>query len=289
MHHIFSKIKKTYQNGDGFTKLLYLNISFFIIYSIVWVPFHEIQEVIKHLAFSSKTEILINKPWTFISYMFIHVDLLHILSNMIFLHFGSKLFLKYFNSKQLISTYIFGGICGAILFKVLFNLFPEYPNFDAEKPLIGASAGVFAIMIAVSTYKPNHLIQIPFLFSVKLKQIAWFAIILFYLGIGNSNNPGGHIAHIGGAIFGYLYIKQLQKQNNFSINLFNIFNKIRNIFNTKKKIKPIYKRAKSDYEFNSEKAEKQKEIDKILDKIAKSGYDSLSKKDKETLFSASKK
>ena len=210
MNNIFSEIRNNYKVGNGFTKLLYLNLFFFVIYTIIWVPFNEIETIIKYLSFPSKTDILIHKPWTFLSYMFIHTDSLHILSNMVFLYFGSKLFLKHFNNKQLITTYILGGICGAIFFKLLFNLFPEYANFNSEKELIGASAGVFAIMIAASTYRPNSLISLPFIGNIKLKYIAWSAIILFYLGIGNSPNPGGHIAHLGGALFGYMYIKQLQ-------------------------------------------------------------------------------
>tara|TARA_B110000467_G_scaffold152118_1_gene161155 strand:+ start:941 stop:1567 length:627 start_codon:yes stop_codon:yes gene_type:complete len=208
---------------------------------------------------------------------------------MVFLYFGSKLFLQHFNNKQLITTYILGGICGAILFKLLFNIFPEYPTFNADKPLIGASAGVFAIMIAATTYRPNSLIPLPFIGNVKLKHIAWVAIILFYIGIGNSDNPGGHIAHLGGALFGYIYIKQLQKGNDFSTGFSNFFERLVNTFKNKSKLKTVHKRAKTDYEFNSGKSAQQKEIDKILEKISKSGYESLSKEEKATLFSASKK
>lgn len=289
MNNIFSEIRSNYKAGNSFTKLLYINLSFFIIYTLIWVPYPEIEKTINYLAFPSKTEILIHKPWTFLSYMFIHTDPLHILSNMVFLYFGSKLFLQHFNNKQLITTYILGGICGAIFFKLLFNIFPEYPTFNAEKPLIGASAGVFAIMIAATTYRPNSLIPLPFIGNVKLKHIAWVAIILFYIGIGNSDNPGGHIAHLGGALFGYIYIKQLQKGNDFSTGFSNFFERLVNTFKNKRKLKTVHKRAKTDYEFNSGKSAQQKEIDKILEKISKSGYESLSKEEKATLFSASKK
>ena len=289
MSNIFSDITNNYKNGNGFTKLVYINLSFFIIYSLIWVPYPEIEKTINYLAFPSKTEILINKPWTFLSYMFIHTDSLHILSNMVFLYFGSKLFLKHFNNKQLITTYILGGICGAIFFKLLFNLFPEYPNFNSEKELIGASAGVFAIMIAASTYRPNSLISLPFIGNVKLKYIAWAAIILFYLGIGNSPNPGGHIAHLGGALFGYMYIKQLQKGNDISNGFSNFLNKLLNTFKIKNKLKTVHKRKKTDRQFNTEKSAQQKAVDIVLEKISKSGYESLSKVEKATLFSSSKK
>ena len=289
MKNIFSEIRNNYKVGNGFTKLLYLNLFFFVIYTIIWVPFNEIDTIIKYLAFPSKTDTLIHKPWTFLSYMFIHTDPLHILSNMIFLYFGSKLFLQHFNNKQLIATYILGGICGAIFFKLLFNIFPEYPTFNSEKPLIGASAGVFAIMIAASTYRPNSLIALPFIGNVKLKNIAWVAIILFYLGIGNSPNPGGHIAHLGGALFGYVYIKQLQKGNDYSIGFTKWINNITHLFKPKSKLKTVHKRKKTDAQFNSEKSEQQKAVDIVLEKISKSGYESLTKEEKATLFSASKK
>ena len=289
MNNIFSEIRNNYKVGNGFTKLLYLNLFFFVIYTIIWVPFNEIETIIKYLSFPSKTDILIHKPWTFLSYMFIHTDSLHILSNMVFLYFGSKLFLKHFNNKQLITTYILGGICGAIFFKLLFNLFPEYANFNSEKELIGASAGVFAIMIAASTYRPNALISLTFIGNVKLKYIAWAAIILFYLGIGNSPNPGGHIAHLGGALFGYMYIKQLQKGDDFSIGFTKWINNIFNLFKPKSKLKTVHKRKKTDTQFNTEKSAQQIAVDIVLEKISKSGYESLSKEEKATLFSASKK
>lgn len=289
MNNFFSEIKNSYKSGNGFIKLLYINLSLFIIYTAIWVPYPEIKNIITHIAFPSETEILIHKPWTFISYMFIHTDPLHLLSNMLFLYFGSKLFLQNFSDKQLITTYILGGICGAIFFTLLFNIFPDYPAFETKKPLIGASAGVFAIMIASATYRPNYLIHLPFIGSVKLKHIAWTAIILFYIGIGNSAHPGGHIAHLGGAIFGHLYIKQLKKKKYLSSNLFRSLKKIFNIFTKRENINKVHRRTKSDYQFNSEKAKQQKEIDNILEKIAKSGYESLSKKEKTTLFSQSKK
>jgi len=208
---------------------------------------------------------------------------------MVFLYFGSKLFLQHFNDKQLITTYILGGICGAILFKLLFNTFPEYPTFDADKPLIGASSGVFAIMIAASTYRPNLFIHLPFIGNIKLKHIAWVAIILFYIGIGNSDNPGGHIAHLGGALFGYFYIKQLQKGNDYSIGFTKWMSDLANLFKPKSRLKTVHKRSKSDKQFNKEKTEQQKAVDLVLEKISKSGYESLSKEEKATLFSASKK
>ena len=298
MNTIFSKIKNNYNTSNGFTKLLYLNLSFFIIYTIIWVPqtvqvlkeggITQIEQFINnYLAFSSSTNILLKRPWTLISYMFTHTNLFHILSNMICLYLGSKLFLKYFNSQQLIKTYILGGVFGAIFFKLIFNMFPEY--FNAETPLIGGSAGISAIIIVICTYSPNFLIPIPLIGQIKLKHLGWITILFFYLGIGDNQNPGGNIAHLGGAIFGYIYTKQYKKNKNNITEISSLFKKIFQIFKSKKKVRNFHKRAKSDYEFNAEEARKQKEIDDILEKIAGSGYESLSKKEKKMLFNASKK
>ncbi|MEC7646660.1 MAG: rhomboid family intramembrane serine protease [Bacteroidota bacterium] len=236
----------------------------------------------------SNIETLIKQPWSFISYMFLHNGFLHLFFNMIWLYAGGKLFLQYLNQKQLLSTYILGGFCGGVIFIICYNYMPVFKQLNNQASAVGASASVLAIVIAVATYTPNHALQIPFIGLVKLKFIAIFIIMLDILSIPNGNS-GGHIAHIGGALFGYLYIKQLQKGNDLSINFNNLIQRLINTFKKKRKIQQVYTRTKSDYEFNSQKATKQKEIDKILEKIANSGYDSLTKEEKDILFSASKK
>jgi len=286
MNSIFSSIRSNYKTGDGFTKLLYINLSFFIAYTIIWLPYRGIEEgVINYLAFPSETEALIYRPWTILSYMFVHKDLFHILPNMICLYFGARLFLQHFSSKQLITTYILGGICGAILFKIIFNIFPE--SFDSKNPLIGGSAGIFSIIIAIASYIPNHSIQLPLIGHVRLKYIAWISVLLFYIGVGDAENPGGYIAHLGGAIFGYFYIRQKGKA--YSLGFNNFLNKLVNTFKTKSKLKTVHKRPKSDKQFNTEKTEQQKAINLVLEKISKSGYESLSKEEKNILFQESKK
>ena len=296
MSNIFSDITNNYKNGNSFTKLLYINLSFFLIYIIIHVPqavplaeggITKIENFVNnYLAFPSETQKLMHTPWTTLTYMFIHQSPFHILFNMIALFFGSKLFLQYFNNKQLISTYILGGISGALFFKLIFNLFPEY--FNDTSLLIGASASVMSIIIAISTYSPNYSVPFLFLGNIKLKHIAWGFIFLFYINI-EGENPGGNIAHLGGALFGYFYIKQLQKGNDISNGFSNFLNKLVNTFKTKSKLKTVHKRSKSDKQFNKEKTEQQKAVDLVLEKISKSGYESLSKEEKATLFSASKK
>jgi len=294
MANLFSRIKTKYKTGNSFIKLLYINLAVFIIYSIIHVPqvisstgeITSIDYFFKtYLCFPSGTSDFFYRPWTLLTYMFVHKDPFHILWNMIWLYFGSKLFLQYFTNKQLITTYILGGISGAIFFKLIFNTFPEYPAFNPELPLIGGSAGIFAIIIAIATYMPNYSIQLPFIGSIRLKYIAWFAILVFYINI-EKENPGGNIAHLGGALFGYFYIKRSQKGKSY----FSGFIKwINNLLKPKTKLKTVHKRSKSDKQFNKEKIEKQKAINLVLDKISKSGYESLSKEEKDILFQESKK
>lgn len=284
-------INTQFQKMNILNKLIYINLLLFLTFGLLdvisFVLGLNIKTPLNKLALPSNIDTLIQQPWSFISYMFLHNGFLHLLFNLIWLHFSGKLFLQYLNSKQLLSTYILGGISGGILFIISYNYIPNLQHIASEGSAIGASASVFAIMIAASTYAPNYSIQFPFIGRVKLKHIAIFMVILDILSIPKGN-AGGHIAHIGGAIFGYIYIKQMKKGKDLTIDFTSIIRIFINMFNKKKKPK-FSKRPKSDYEFNAEKAEKQKEIDRILEKIAKSGYESLSKTEKKELFSASKK
>jgi len=228
---------------------------------------------IEKLILPSNTNTLIKQPWSIISYMFFHKTFIHLLFNMIWLHFSGKLFLDYFSEKQFLSTYFMGGICGGLLFILSFNYLPAFEIVNQNAKAMGASASVLAIMFAISTHIPNYRIQIPFIGMIKIKYLAFALIILDIISIPKGN-AGGHIAHIGGALFGYIYIKQLNKGVDISKNLYQIINKIfaMNIFGKKNNIK-----------------KNQNKIDNILEKISKSGYSSLNKNEKEILFNASKR
>lgn len=291
MNSIWNDIKRNYKNGTSFTRILYLNLGFFILYKLLFVfsflfDTGGIDYFIKnYLALPSNSILLLKKPWTFISYMFVHQSFFHLLFNMVWFHLGSKLFLQYFNGKQLISTYILGGISGGLLFVAAYNIFPVFSSDVVNSYVIGASASVIAVFIAISTYSPNYRISIPLIGNIQLKHIAITLIVLDILSI-SPDNPGGHIAHIGGAIFGYLYVLLLKRGMDISVNFYNFIN----FFSQNKKQRKSKKvsKRKNDDIYRSEKAEKQKRINTILEKISKSGYDSLSKDEKETLFKESK-
>lgn len=292
MNITFKKIKNKFREASMLNKLIYVNVAVFIIFSFLdvfsFLFNSNINIFVNKFELPSNTDIFIQQPWSIITYMFFHSSILHLLFNMIWLHFGGKILINYINEKQFLSTYLIGGICGGILFILSYNFIPAFNSIYLSAFALGSSASVFAIMIAAATFSPNLFIQLPFFGKIKLKNIAFFMIILDIISIPKGN-AGGHIAHLGGAIFGYFYINQLKKGKDYSIAMSKIIDTIINTFKKRSNFKKVHKRAKNDYEFNTEKANQQKEINTILEKISKSGYDSLNQKEKDILFSASKK
>ena len=274
---LINKLIKDFKNTNILYKLIYINVGIFLTYNILIVMCSlfmlDASPSIEKLILPSNTNTLIKQPWSIISYMFFHKTFIHLLFNMIWLHFSGKLFLDYFSEKQFLSTYFMGGICGGLLFILSFNYLPAFEIVNQNAKAMGASASVLAIMFAISTHIPNYRIQIPFIGMIKIKYLAFALIILDIISIPKGN-AGGHIAHIGGALFGYIYIKQLNNGVDISKNLYQIINKIfaMNIFGKKNNIK-----------------KNQNKIDNILEKISKSGYSSLNKNEKEILFNASKR
>ena len=275
--NFLDNLKREFGIANMLNKLIYINVFSFLVLNIFSVIFSllliDISSIKELLMLPSSTEEVIKKPWSLLSYMFIHDNFIHLLFNLIWLHFGGKLFLQYLNQKQLLYTYILGGLFGGILFIIAFNNLPALIPYSENSKALGASASVLAIFFAIATYIPNFQVSIPFIGFIKLKHIALIYIILDFLNIPNGN-AGGHIAHLGGAIFGFFYVKQFtqksdkNKQNQFLSYLKNIFN---------------FQKSKN------KKSYKMKEIDLILEKISKSGYNSLTKIEKELLFKSSKK
>jgi len=292
MDSILNNLKQEFKQGTVLNKLIYINVGIFLLFSILGVfsfMFQfDLSPILNRLYLPAENSKLLIQPWAFITYMFMHNGFLHLLFNMVWLHFAGKIFLQYLSPKQLLSTYILGGISGGLLFIIAYNYIPALAIYTQNAQALGASAAVLAIVVAIATYTPNYSVRFPFIGIVKLKHIAIFSVALDVLSIPKGN-AGGHIAHLGGALFGYLYIKQLQKGNDYSIGVTTWLNSLSNLFKPKSKLKTVHKRPKTDKQFNTEKSAQQKAVDLVLEKISKSGYESLSKEEKETLFSASKK
>lgn len=289
---IFDEIKNSFKSGNSLIKLIYINLAVFLAVKIISVFFFlastsQTFSLVRWLAVPADLHNLLYRPWTIFTYMFLHEGFLHILFNMLWLYWFGQIFLRYFDDKKLLSVYLVGGLSGAALYILSFNIFPVFEQITPVSFALGASASVIAIVIATSVYAPNYKINLMFIGPVALKYIALVTIILDVLSIASSN-AGGHIAHLGGALFGYLYIMQLKKGKNITRGFDRFMDKIFSIFKPRPKIKVTYKRPMTDMErdieYNKEQAAKQEDIDKILDKIAKSGYNSLTKKEKEILF-----
>src|SRR5688572_24707877 len=219
--------------------------------------------------------------------MFYHENLFHILFNMLWLFWMGKIFTEYLGNKKLFSTYILGGICGAILYIIAYNFFPLFSHSVNFSFALGASAGVLAITIATATLLPDYKIGILFLGPVALKYIALISVFLDLISVSGSN-AGGHIAHLGGAIFGFIYIRQLKKGRDLAKGFNRVIDKLASLLSRRSRMKVHYGRTKHDEDFVSDKKAKQEKTDEILDKISKSGYGSLTKEEKEFLFKTSK-
>ncbi len=295
---IADEIKDSFKTGSVLTRLIYINLGVFLAVNIVLIFFFLLgvnnietlniyfhKKVLTYMMVSADLTKLIFKPWTLITYMFLHSNFWHILFNIIWLFLFGRIFLRYLHEKLMLSTYILGGISGALLFILLYNIFPGMKNLPDE--MLGASAGVMAVAMTICFYVPNFTVYVPLIGPVKLKYIAIFFIITDIMQIA-SYNAGGHIAHLGGAIYGYFFVQQYKRGKNPGRGVNNLIDSIAVLFKPqKRRMKVSYKRnAKemTDMEYNKYKSQTQEEVDRILDKIAKTGYDSLSKKEKETLF-----
>ena len=293
MSSIIEDIKKNFSSGgNALTKLIYINVGVFLLVQLLYVFSFlfslPLLAIIDYFSLPANTLLLTKKPWSIITYMFLHKGFMHLLFNILWLYFGGQIFLSFFDNKKLTSTYVLGGISGAVLFIISFNIFPVFENALPNAMALGASASVLAIIMAITTKSPNYIIRLFLIGNVKLKHIAFFSIALDILSIPQGN-AGGHIAHLGGAFFGYLYVKQLNSGNDMASGFNKIMDYLSSILRGTPKLKKTYSRKKSDQDFKKEKVQEQAKIDKILDKIAKSGYEGLTKQEKNILFKASKK
>ncbi|MDD4645687.1 MAG: rhomboid family intramembrane serine protease, partial [Bacteroidales bacterium] len=234
---------------------------------------------------------ILKKPWTIVSYMFLHYDFFHILFNMLWLYWFGKIFLEYLNPKKLISVYLLGGLAGGLVYVLAFNLFPAFQEAVPLSVALGASAAVLAIVMAIAFYMPDYTIYMMFVGPVKIKYIAIVTVLIDVLSI-RSGNAGGHLAHLGGALFGFLYAIQLRQGKDLSRGFSRFMDSFVSLFKRRPVMKVKYKkpegRPESDLEYNARRAAEQRKIDQILDKISKTGYDGLSKEEKDILFKSSK-
>ena len=232
---------------------------------------------------------IVFQPWSFVTYAFLHAGFWHLFWNMYLLYWFGLYVLNLFTSKRFLTIYLLGAINGGLFYVLAYNLFPVFNNISSN--LMGASAAVLAIVIFIATYTPDAIVRI-FTFRIKLWQIGLVMVLLDLFQLPSSGNAGGLIAHMGGAIFGYVYAIQLKKGNDIGIWFENFMDLLVNLFksNKYKHFKQVHK-TKQSAPKNTKRnptTNHQIKIDRILDKIGKSGYDSLTKAEKDFLFKAGK-
>lgn len=276
--NFLNDIKQAYYKANVVEKIIYINVLLFLI-TVLLRTF-----IIKWFALPSTFEAFIYKPWSLLSYFFLHQRLFHILSNLLVLYYVGNLFLDFNTNKQFLNFYFLGGLFGGLVFLGYYYLTNSY-----GAPLIGASAAVTTIFVAIATKIPRYALQLRFIGSVELWVLAAIWVVLSILQLA-APDKGGAIAHLGGAIFGFVYAKQLDKGNDLGKWFEAIIDYFANLFKPRKKspLKTVYKSNNRTSKTTVEKS-KQRKIDDILDKISKSGYESLTQEEKDFLFRVGKK
>jgi len=287
---IIDEVKQSFRQGNTLHKLIYLNLGLFLIVQIVRIvlflsnSYDRFDGFLDYLALPSNLEVLGRRPWTLITYMFLHVDFIHILMNLLWLYWFGTLFIQELGLKKLLSTYILGGLTGGLLYVLFYNVFPVFEPARDSSIALGASASVMAIVVATATYQPERRMHLVFIGPVKIVYIALVMFILTSM-VDFSVNTGGKIAHIGGALMGFSFASYYKRGKDISKGFDRMMDSVATWFKPgKEKLKVSYKRSSDDIEYNKQKAEEQKEVDEILEKISKAGYDSLSAREKELLF-----
>ena len=264
MDGIFTNLKRMFQSGNILSKLIYINVGLFILIRLASVLFmlFNVQGVpfLQYLQLPASPELLLFRPWTLFTYMFTHFD----------------------------GLYILGGLAGAILFVLAYNIFPYFQNVASFSYLMGASASVMAIVFAVSFYRKDLEINLFLIGRIKLIYLAIFTLVIDLLAM-TSDNAGGHIAHIGGALFGMWFASRIRNGKDLTAPMNRLIDWFVNLGKRKPKMRVTYKRNETDYEYNARKHQESVDLDTILDKLKRSGYESLSAEEKKRLFDASKK
>ena len=299
MANIIEEIKQSFSRGNYLTRLIYINAGVFLVVKLLSVVCTYILGAsnlwITYLELPAFFQTLIRQPWSIITYMFMHHDFIHLIFNLLTLYWFGKIFTEYFSQKQLVGLYFLGGIGGAIFYVLAYNFTSVLKANIFFSYLIGASASVMAIIFALVKYIPNEEIHLALIGPVKLKYLGLAMLVLDIIGT-TSVNAGGSISHIGGAITGYLFAASMIKSGKDITDPINrIISSINDFFKRNKKPKFTVHRntTKTDEEWNIEnqnrKRENNEEINKILDKIKKSGYANLTDEEKKRLFELSNK
>lgn len=297
MGSFITDLKNNYKRGDISIQYIYINIGIYVLVSlvsVVWMLFNwGIPAWIHCFQLPAWFPSFIKQPWSLFTYMFLHAGVLHLLFNMLWLYWFGRMFLSLFSARHFRGLYILGGICGGLLYMLAYNVFPYFQSYLYGSVLVGASASVLAIVVATAYRIPEFQVNFMFIGAVRLKYVALFVVLMDLLFV-TSGNGGGHIAHLGGALAGWWFAWSLNKGHDITKWINSSIDWLFRIFDAKKTVKkPKMKVNKGgraqDYDYNAQKKRQSEEVDRILDKLKKSGYGSLTTEEKKRLFDASKK
>lgn len=286
---IVSEIKDSFKEGGTLTKLIYINAFVFLLVRLCEAFYSLSAEsayypVPEWFSVPSNPARILLKPWTSLTYMFLHYDFLHLVSNLLCLYWFGRIFVSFFEGRQLVTVYVAGGLCGALFFVVGSNVIPALYPLSQSGFMLGASASVMAVLFAVTRYAPDFRVNVVLIGEVRLKYLALAYFAFDVISIPALQNAGGHLAHIGGAVLGFCIgyrwaVKGKPRATGTGWNP----------FRRKPKMTVVYRRRPmTDMEYNYDKAMRTREVDRILDKVKSSGYASLTSEEKKKLFDASK-
>lgn len=303
---ILDDFKVAFKTGNVLNQIIVINVVVFAAFGILNVLMTLsgqealYRQISFYLTLPAEPGGFIYQPWSIITYFFFHQGVFHILWNMLFLYWFGKIITEYLGQNKLLGLYVWGGIGGGVLYMLAYNLLPYFADALPFSTLLGASAGVTAVVVGAATFQPNFAVHLIFLGPVKLKYIAAFMVVVSFIQ-STGSNAGGEIAHLGGALVGYLAITQLQRGSDWSKPVVAFVTWVKSLFKPQPKIKVTYRSEQKTSRSSSRKSRKaaspkestkkqasQAEIDAILDKISEKGYDALTKEEKQKLFNASK-
>jgi len=291
---IVEDIKHKFKTGNPVTRLIIINAAVWlcILFLRVFASIaggegifaYILNGVLKSLSFPISFNGLIYSPWTLITYAFTHIDLMHILYNMLALYWFGQIFIGFTTSKKLVPLYILGAVGGALFTMLMVEFVPALHIYRGI-PMVGASAGVTAIIVAAAVLVPNYRINMLLIGEVKLMYVALFTVLISLVNASLYANVGGNLSHLGGALMGYFFALQYKKGKDVLKPVNTIFDWFTGLFkkSSERKMKVVHKRSVSDEEYNYNKKMKEQKVDAILDKISKSGYESLTKAEREFL------
>ena len=296
MGNFISDIETNFRKGTISLQYIYINIGIFVFTSLIgvlWLLFnHDGTLWLQWFELPAWIPQFIRQPWSLLTYMFLHAHVLHLLFNMLWLYWFGQLFLNFFSARHFRGLYLLGGICGGLFYLLAYNVFPYFNSFLYGSYLLGASASVLAIVVAVAVRQPDYSVNFMFIGSVRLKYVALFMVVTDLLFV-TSGNGGGHIAHLGGALAGWWFTSGLMKGRDVTKWINQVWDFLSGGLKRKSAQKPKMKAHRGgrmqDYDYNARKKAQSEEIDRILDKLKKSGYGSLTAEEKKRLFDASKK